>query len=146
MTKKVRTTIHYTRRSGAKYHALWAHARLLIQLTEYLHKVLPIAVSEHCVVSNLRNSELVIGADSPAWSARLRFYAPQILKHFNTFPGAVVRHVKIRTLPKTTPAKKRPRDRMRISGSNGKILEQTARTVTNSRLQAALRKLAARAL
>ncbi len=97
------------------------------------------------MVANLHNTELVIGTDSPVWTTRLRYYTPQILKHFATHPTVVVRRVKIRALPIANPPAPRPRYRMRISRDNGEILEQTARAVNDSRLQKALLKLAARA-
>ncbi len=144
MTYKL-APISYVRRPGAKYRRLWSHAQLLVKLTDYLNKTLPSAISEHCTVANLRNTELVIGTDSPVWTARLRYYTPQILKHFATHPTVTVHRVKIRALPIAGPTAPRPHYQMRISCENGKILEQTARAVNDSRLQKALLKLAARA-
>ncbi|MEE8429389.1 MAG: DciA family protein [Gammaproteobacteria bacterium] len=145
MAKHKLTPISYVRRPGTKYHRLWTHAQLLAELTEYLEKALPSSISGHCMVANLRNTELVIGTDSPVWTARLRYYTPQILKHFTTHPTVIVHRVKIRTLPITNPTAPRPHNRMRISRDSSEILEQTARTVNDSRLQKALLKLAARA-
>jgi hypothetical protein len=145
MAKHKLTPISYVRRPGAKFHWLWSHAQLLAELTKHLNKALPSSISGHCVVANLRNTELVIGTDSPVWTARLRYYTPQILKHFATHPTVVVRRVKIRALPITNPIAPQSNKRMRISRDSGKTLEQTARTVNDSRLQKALLKLAARA-
>ncbi len=145
MVKNKLTPISYVRRPGAKYHRLWSHAQLLAELTDYLNKTLPSSISGHCMVANLRDTELVIGTDSPVWTARLRYYTPQILKHFATHPTVAVRRVKIRALPIANPTAPRARYRMKISRDSGEILEQTAQTVNDSRLQKALLKLAARA-
>ena len=145
MSKSELTALSYVRHQMGKYHQLWSHAQLLARLTEFLRQPLPRSVAEHCEVANFRNEELVIGTDSSAWAARLRFHTPQILSHLATHPTIAVRRITIRVLPPSAVVAPRLRNRMKISRNSGEVLEQTARTVTDPRLQAALHKLATRA-
>lgn len=56
------------------------HVLMLQQLTKILQKILPEPLAQHCQVANIHSDLIVLSASSPAWSSRLRFHTPVILK------------------------------------------------------------------
>lgn len=51
-------------------------------LNRLLGHKLNVKLSQHCRVANLRNNTLVIAADSPAWSNKIRSQTPELLASF----------------------------------------------------------------
>ena len=135
----------YLQNTQTHHGELWSHALLLERLTKTLHSILPTPISEHCIVANLHDRELVVGTDSPVWAARFRYYSPQVMKRFAKLPNIKVRSIRTRVLPTSVPVASAPVHPRKLSAGAGEVLTQSARTITDKHLRNALLRLATRA-
>ncbi|NNG12005.1 MAG: DUF721 domain-containing protein, partial [Halobacteria archaeon] len=103
-------------------------------------------LNEHCRVLSLRDSTLVLAADSPVWAARLRFHTPPLVKQLRNQQAVKVRTVQVRVRPPDTPqvAEINLPGPRRLSARNADTLRQTACSVSDPGLKAALMRLASR--
>ncbi len=125
---------------------LLAQARALGELDALLDRLIPPPLNEHCRVLSLRDSTLVLAADSPVWAARLRFQTPPLVKQLRNQQAVKVRTVQVRVRPPDTPQVVEinlPGPR-RLSARNADTLRQTACSVSDPGLKAALMRLASR--
>jgi hypothetical protein len=108
-------------------------------LLAQLRAMLPDDLAPHCVAARLRERQLVIYADSPAWTTRLRFFAPKI-------PGLLrpvypaVHEVRVRMLihrTRPTPHRRSARH----SDQAAYIIQQSAMNTSEPDLRAALLRL-----
>ena len=85
-------------------------------------------------------------AESPAWSARVRFLTPQILDHLRRrLDNPRLDRVKIVTRPTELPVDPPARPRPRLSERSAALLECIARSSDNEALARVLQRLAGRA-
>ncbi|WP_456404204.1 DUF721 domain-containing protein [Thiolapillus sp.] len=79
MTKKPRPLSNVVNNSEQLGHL----ARMLQQqqaLLEEIRQLLPAPLAQHCIHARISGVRLVLHTDSPVWSTRLRFHAPQIIQ------------------------------------------------------------------
>ncbi|HYQ71782.1 MAG TPA: DUF721 domain-containing protein [Gammaproteobacteria bacterium] len=125
---------------------LLGQARDLRKMEARLAAILPTPLDAHCHILSIRNSVLVLAADSPVWAARLRFHAPQLVEQLT--PRDSVKcytiHVRVRP-PETSPP---PQARIPVTGRPGRqgvaALQQAAQSVSDPELKTALLRLASR--
>jgi hypothetical protein len=123
--------------------SLLTQSRLLKRLSDHLSGILPPPLNEHCALLNLRGDTLILGADTPVWAARLRYYAPLLVKHLSPNNSVTVRTIRVRVSPRTVSAAAVPsRRRCRLSPETAGILRQTAAALSDQKLKTALMKLA----
>ncbi len=125
---------------------LLAQARALKELDTLLDRLIPAPLSAHSRILSLRDATLVLAADSPVWAARLRFHTPQLVKQLRDNQAVKVRTVQVRVRPPDTPQAAEislPGPR-RLSAKNADALQQTAYSVSDPGLKAALMRLASR--
>lgn len=125
---------------------LLTQARAFKELDALLARLIPPPLSDHSRVLSLRDATLVLAADSPVWAARLRFHTPQLVKQLRDNPAVRVRTVQVRVRPPQPPqaAEISLRAPRRLSASNVDALQQTARSLSDPGLRAALMRLASR--
>lgn len=123
--------------------ALSARGRQAAELERRVLACLPLDLSQACRVGGLSNGRLRLFVATPAWAARLRFEAPRLLKSLQQQGTTAIREVQIRVTPATTPPPA-PQRRVQLSADNARLLEQTARAMTDPRLAQALARLARR--
>lgn len=133
---------------------LLAQARSLEKLTLALLAVLPPECSGHYHVAGFRDRTVIIVCDSPVWATRLRQLGPLVVSCLQQQGKKyeALQHVQVSSRPASSgqPAmqqrhrntKNTPR---KMSAQSGKLLGQTAVSITDERLRRALEKLAARA-
>lgn len=124
---------------------LLARARALGELDARVRQLIPAPLNAHCQVLSVRDTTLVLAADSPVWAARLRFQSTQLIKQLSG-PGTVnLCTVQVRIRP---PGERRPAHRTRrlqpLTQQTGRILGQAARDVSDPALKTALLRLAGR--
>lgn len=121
---------------------LFRHARYLQQLDAMVRACLPPPLNEHCQVANCSNTELTLAARTPAWSTRLRYYAPEILKLLRNQIDNAPRKVKIVIIPpEKKAARVRPRSAQKPSPQSAALLQETAQHIQHPELQASLLRL-----
>jgi hypothetical protein len=124
---------------------LMAGAGVLAELDSIVHDLLPSPLKEHCRVMSVRDTALVLAADSPVWAARLRFHSPRLVKQLVNIKTVKLRTVQVRVRPvESTPEKVKRLVKPVLSEDSSIALEQAARGVRDPELKAALLRLAGR--
>ena len=110
-------------------------------LNEFLEEPLKGRVS----VARAGPETLTLVAESPAWSARVRYLTPQILDHMRrSLENPRLNRVQIVTRPTESPTDPPPRRRATLSRQSAALLESVAKSSENEALASSLRRLAAR--
>ena len=123
---------------------LLANSRDLEKMDILLAELLPAPLNTHCHLLSIRNSVLVMAADSPVWAARLRFHAPQLVKQLlpSLAANRCTIHVRVRP-PEIPPVPLRHVvNRPGVQGTAA--LQQAAQSVSDPELKTALLRLANR--
>ncbi len=111
-------------------------------LEEFLEEPLKGRIS----VARAGRETLTLVAESPAWSARVRYLTPQILDHLRTrLENPRLHRVQIVTRPTETPAIAPPERPPQLSQRAAALIESVARNSDNEALASALMRLAGRA-
>jgi len=125
---------------------LLARSRDLRKLDALLAELLPDPLNAHCRMLSIRNTVLVLAADSPVWAARLRFHAPQLVKQLALREPAKRHTIHVRVRPPETALL--PQPRKPVNGRPGRqgvaALQQAAQSVSDPELKTALLRLANR--
>lgn len=121
---------------------LYQHTKFLIYLNKCLSDILDDQLKLHCQIANYDKSTLTILADTPAWSARLRYVTSNILSRMQTDFGLDnLKTIRIITRPVQNPANIKRR-KLTISPSAAESIKQIASTVADEKLRLSLLKLA----
>ena len=120
-------------------------ARRLQRLEQAVLRLLPENLSAHCTVQNLKSEILVLATSSPAWAARLRFAAPDLIKQLECQLALTIRTIQLRVEPETVEIQVVKSRQPKLSLASGTLLAQTANSVNHPALQEALYRLAAKA-
>jgi hypothetical protein len=124
---------------------LLAHSRDLGKMDVLLAELLPAPLNTHCHLLSIRNSVLVMAADSPVWAARLRFHAPQLAKQLTRRLSAKRYTVHVLVRPPETPLPPQPGKAVTRPGRQGvAALQQAAQGISDPALKTALLRLANR--
>lgn len=123
---------------------LLEYAHQLQTIDAHLAACLDREASAHVRVAHLGNGRLLLHADSTAWSTRLRYLVPQLLRCLrqNTVL-ADLQHIEVRVTPSAQPATPVTRPVV-LSADNAAILDSTANSISDPALRAALKRLARR--
>lgn len=121
---------------------LYQHTKFLIYLNKCLSDILDEPLNQHCQIANYDKCTLTILADTPAWSARLRYVTPNILSRMRMdFGLETLKTIRIITRPVQTAAYIKRR-KLTISPSAAESIKQIAGTVADEKLRSSLLKLA----
>ncbi len=124
---------------------LLARSRDLRKMDILLTELLPAPLNAHCRILNIRNTVLVLAADSPVWAARLRFQAPQLVRHLAPHLSAKRYTIHVRVRPPESAPPPVPHKTVIRPGRQGiAALLQAAQTVSDPELKTALLRLANR--
>lgn len=129
------------RRPRGKLGQIMAQADQLIQLSRIFHAYLPPYLRDHAVLVRLDPEAWEVRADSAAWATRLRYALPSIGQALGQQLAMTLPKPRIRVAP--VALSPQPRPRLTLTRRNAELLEATARGLTDPRLGAALRRLAA---
>ena len=112
-------------------------------LLKFVHALLPKSIAPHCLAAVRNESNMTLFVDSSAWSSRLRYLTPELLKSLNNNEPRIDR-IKIRVIP---PTKKADDDRPKRhpkapSREEAEHIKSAADYSDDPELSAALRRLA----
>jgi hypothetical protein len=130
--------------SGGALPELLEHGRVLARLNRVLSRALPAPLDAHCRVLNLRHHTLTLAVDDPLWASRLRYQTRTLLQQLAAVESVTVRTIQIRIQPQATPRQEKSRRNKPLSASNARLVRQTARSLKDERLRAALLRVASR--
>ncbi len=141
-TKYPRSIAKIIEQVGISGHlSLTAQVRQLAAIDRQVKACLPADLAKHCQVAGYGNGSLRLATDSPAWAARLRFQALQLVKQLTNQGMAGLHSVQVRIIPQAIKPKL-PSRKPHLATENAQLLEQTAKTIDDPGLAQALRRLA----
>jgi len=124
---------------------LLARSRELRKMDTLLTELLPAPLNAHCRLLSIRNTILVLAAESPVWAARLRFHAPQLGRQLAEHLSAKRCTIHVRVRPPETALPPQSHKPVTRPGRQGvAALQQAAQTVSDPELKTALLRLANR--
>ncbi len=115
--------------------AVQRNGRLLRKIRAFLGSPL----DEHCLHASLDGRVLTLVTDSPVWSSRLRFFAPEIERGLDPRYGPISAW-RIRVRP--SAGERRTGPRHKLSSAAVQHLMEAAAGIADARIAAALRRLA----
>ena len=117
-------------------------AKLLEKWTRLIKASLPVSCQDHVNVSDVRDFQLILITDSPAWSARLRLYSKNMIQILEEHTDIKVNRVRIKlSQPKHLAQKPAIKTRY-LNKSSARLIQQTAESINDPDLQQALKNLA----
>ena len=122
---------------------LVANASRLERATCALHAHLTPPLDQHVAVAAVRERDLVVVCDSPAWASRLRYQSPQILNHMKAALGNPdLTRLELLVRPaESLPTRDDPR-RPSLSRRSGEGMRSVASTLEPGPLRDTLLRLA----
>ncbi len=105
---------------------------------------LPEPLAQHCHLSNISNTALVLESSSPVWTAKLRFQTSHILKKIKQVPELQhIQAIRIRTVPSNSATKqfRQKPTKPCISESSAKFLQDIAESTPDPTLKACYLRL-----
>ncbi len=125
---------------------LMTAGRRLGSANDALDELLTEPLKGRVCVARASGETVTLVAESPAWSARVRYLTPQILDHLRgRLENPRLNRVQIVTRPTKSPADVPPGRRPRLSSRSAALIESVARASDNKALASALMRLARRA-
>jgi len=104
-------------------------------------RALPPPLAEHCLHAALDSGLLMLTTDSPVWSTRLRFFAPELLRNLALRYGPIA-SCRVRVQPASTAARAKPVLKCKLSEKTKQHLLDAAASIEDECLASALRRLA----
>ncbi|MBK8752207.1 MAG: DUF721 domain-containing protein [Candidatus Competibacteraceae bacterium] len=133
------------RQSSGVLGRLVAKAKEMNRLSHIFRAYLPPHLHDHVVLIQLDQEAWEVRTDSASWATRLRYALPNIGPLLSEHLGVTLPKPRIHVVPATAPPSPPQRSRLTLTQRNAELLEATARNLSDVRLGAALRRLAANA-
>ncbi len=125
---------------------LMSAGRRLGTANDALDELLTAPLKGRVRIARASGETVTLVAESPAWSARVRYLSPQILVHLRSrLENPRLNRVQIVTRPTKSPADVPPGRRPRLSSRSAALIESVARASDNKALASTLLRLARRA-
>ena len=122
-----------------------SHARVLRQLNDCLKRCLPPPLCAHATVAQIIGDVVIVHVDSPAWHARMRFLAPDVLAALKGSSGhQTLRRMEVKVSVRFGEKPLASPRRARLSRASADCLRSTAESVADPALKSALLRLARR--
>jgi hypothetical protein len=121
---------------------LIARASQMIHLRQVFRAYLPPHLRDHALLIRLDPEGWEVQTDSAGWATRLRYALPTIRQALGQQLGMTLPKPRIRVAPPAMPAQLE-KPRLKLTRRNAELLETAAHALTDPRLGAALRRLAA---
>ena len=121
---------------------LLGQVRLLRRVSDSLHKALPEPLASHCIAANIDGDTLVVGCDSSAWSAKLRYLIPQLLERLKTQADLpLFKQIRVRVQPLNPEPFHTTTRRPQLSEHSAALITSIADSTADPALKAALHRL-----
>lgn len=117
-------------------------AKQLEKLTRLIKASLPVNCQAHVQVADIRNFQLILMTDSPAWSSRLRLYSQNMIQILKEHTNIEINQVQIKLSQPQKIVEKPVRAFRYLNKNTAKMIQQTAEAIDDPNLQRALKNLA----
>lgn len=126
---------------GAALRSIRSQIEKHRQVLDAAKKALPKFLADHCADCVIKPDRLVLYADSPAWAAQIRFYAPPLLSKVQQSTGYRFQDLVIRNaLPVATKPRHKPAS-ISSPGFVAELLKDSALSASSGELKEALLRL-----
>ena len=129
------------KKSSRELKDVLTHSNDLIAYQNHINSFLDNRLQSNCQIANVRNQQLILQCSSPAWAARARLNADRILKSLNQQFDCKLNGFKIIIRPQAGSAPGTRSRPMKISSQQRRLLQQTANSIADPELAAALLRL-----
>lgn len=129
------------RRSGGALERLMTQADQLAESNRVFQAYLPPHLRDHTILLRMDEETWSVQTESASWATRLRYALHDIRLTLGQQVGFPLPKPHIRVVPVARPIPPQ-RPRLTLSRQNAQLLEAAARTASDARLSAALRRLA----
>ena len=119
-------------------------AHLLERLNHAFQQSLPAQFSAHCKLANINGTTLIIHTDNASYSSLIRFQAPALCRTLSQELSLEISTIEVKVRPSHTPFENPSSIPISLPASASKALTQTAETMEDGPLKAALERLAKR--
>jgi len=116
----------------------------IARLDERMREIVPAPLLDHVHLVLADAERVVLEAESSAWLTRLRFHLPQLERLLRRELGVRARKIEIRVAAREGRASMPTGPRIMLSKRTAGLLEETARSIDDPGLSAALQRLARR--
>jgi len=113
-------------------------------LDTIFQQALPPQFATHCYLVNINENTLIVHTDNASYASLLRFQAQALCAEISKHLPQIVNSIDVRVRPKTTTNSTTKTTQTHLPESASKALEQTAESLDNEPLKAALERLAKR--
>ncbi|MFK8067119.1 MAG: DciA family protein [Gammaproteobacteria bacterium] len=108
----------------------------------HLKRCLPLPLSDHIIVSNIKGNTLILQANSPVWSTRTHFIATEIINYMRNVTGlAMIEKLKVKVVPSRSQTELPKRGVRPMSKGTSELLNFVATGIKNDDLSEALKNL-----
>ncbi len=129
------------RDNGSRLATLYQRSSELQIFHEKLKAKLHPPLCDHFILANIDHNTLTVHTDSPAWAARLRFKTADILDYARKLCAPIsLRTMRIKVVPPERHPKTTKRA-VKLSRKNARLILETANSITDPALRAALTRL-----
>ena len=130
--------------SHQRLNQLLSQVQIQQTLLRQIQHLLPDTLAPHCHTATLHRAQLILAADSPVWTNRLRYQAPTLLHQLRvTHPGIASIKVHSRPLP-SQAVLFTPQSRLQRTGTadQANMVYNSAKHIQDPTLSGALQRLA----
>lgn len=122
---------------------LIGRANQIARINDTFRSLVPPNMQDHAVLTRLETDAWIIQADSSAWATRLRYSLPRLRRRLAEQLNTNVPTLRVRVKPAdSAPPPPPPPRRLRMSHEAADLIEGTAKSMSDQRLAAALKRLA----
>lgn len=139
MNKRPRLIKDYFQRTN-KLHGLLEQSIEQSLLLKRLRTLIPPPMDTHCTAAVLKESGLVLYADSSTWASRLRFTSRDLVRRLNA-EGMEIKRITVRVLVTSKPPERKRSKIRHLSAENAFLINQTAADIDDHDLSEALVRL-----
>ena len=121
---------------------LLAKAQQLSDMNRALHQHIGVPLQSHCQIADMTSDTVVLHADSPAWSSRLRYRVPDVLEFLQQYPWLQdAPRVQIRVRPPDRDIPSKAEKRLTLSAAASELIQSAAYATSDGDLREALLRL-----
>lgn len=120
------------------------HAQQLAHLNHAFQQSLPAQFSAQCKLANINGTTLVIHTDNASYSSLIRFQAPMLCRTLSQELSLDINTIEVKVRPNHRPFVNQSSNPICLPSSASIALSQTAETMADGPLKAALERLAKR--
>lgn len=124
--------------SGLK--SLLQQSRDQSRLLDRIQQLLPPPLQPHCRAAVLKQGQLLLYTDASAWASRLRYLSRELITQLKKH-GLSVSKVTVRVMLGNRPLPVASRPGRKLTADNARLLQQTAASIDDAELSAALARL-----